>query len=166
MLKKISKVDQFIRNLELLVRKSDGASPKTLHTGAKRILDRCGNFTGSTIEDLIEHIVTPQPQSKKAKSRGTRNKSSSKLRKASPELVQEAVLALRKLEKDEHSFDQTVRFYNKSCDAESIKTIASQYAATRLPTTKSKAVELLLKARANRIRSRQKQKESAEARPW
>lgn len=165
MFKSSNAASEFQKALEKLARASDGKSPKTLNASVQRILERCHGFQGSTIDELIHHIIKPSKKMVRSKSCSTQT-TKSKLKAHSPKLVTEIVVALQKVEKDQAQFSKLLNSYSKSSTAVTMKQVAAQYASSSKPKTKVDAKKLINSARASRVRAELKQKESAAARPW
>lgn len=155
-----SKEHEFLEAIELLVLKSADSTPKTLHAGAKRILDRSSGFSGNGLEELISHIVNPPTRAK------SKAAPKSKLRGPSSDLTEEAVSRLTDAEDDRARFDEVVKLYSTSCSAPALKQIAAAYAASSTPKTKSAAIELIMSELANKSRARKKRQISSESTPW
>nr|WP_321359788.1 hypothetical protein [uncultured Hyphomonas sp.] len=156
--------DDFVDALEQLVSASEKATPAALHNGAKRILERSKGFAGNDLDGLINYIVNP-PRSKQKKPSKGRGSTSAR-NTIGKEQVAEIVENLKKLERDKADFDRAVDRYNKACTADTLKVIASQYAASSKPKTKAAAVELLKTERGNKVRIAKKHGISGSSRPW
>jgi len=158
---------QFQAALRQLAAKTEGSKPVALHNSVKRILDRCEGFEGRSLDELLQHISSP----KKLKSVGSRSSSvrpaaKQKKQPHSEAFVRQVVRKLVSLEKDEVAFNKYLSEKSDQCSAKTIKVVAAKYAASTVPKTKTAALNLLTKARGNKLRANLKLKESSKATPW
>ncbi|WP_147372874.1 hypothetical protein [Henriciella mobilis] len=154
---------QFLKALERLRDQTKSSKPAALHNGVKRILERAKGFEGNKLDDLINFISSPPKP--KSKSRSSQPSRSTK-RPHTAALVEEIIEELKTAENDESAFDAVLKKFDKACTAKTIKSVASEYAASSIPKTKADAIELLRGERANRIRTERKMKESGQVTPW